>query len=65
MANLICKQCGSALVKDVIALNKKLLSRDIGQYFCLTCLADYIGTTPDDLLIKIDEFKEQGCTLFK
>jgi hypothetical protein len=31
---------------------------------CLGCLADYLGNTKEDLLIKIEEFKEQGCGLF-
>ena len=65
MSNLICNQCNAALNKDLIALNKKLLGKKIDKYLCLECLADYLGATTDDLLIKITEFKEQGCDLFK
>jgi hypothetical protein len=32
---------------------------------CLHCLADYLNTTEDVLKLKIEEFKEQGCGLFK
>jgi hypothetical protein len=64
MLYLKCNQCGGALSKDLIALNKKLLGRTINKYLCLECLADYIGATTDELLIKITEFKEQGCDLF-
>ena len=28
-------------------------------------LADFLGCTVDDLLDKIEEFKDEGCTLFK
>ena len=31
----------------------------------IDCLADYLGCTVDELLEKIEEFKEEGCTLFK
>lgn len=65
MAKQHCQQCKAILEKDVIALNKKLLGRNIANFYCLSCLADYLGATTDDLLIKISEFKEQGCNLFK
>lgn len=60
-----CYQCESLISKDLIALNRKLLGRSIMKYLCLDCLADFLGATTDDLLIKIVEFKEQGCDLFK
>lgn len=53
------------LSKDTIALNKKLLGTDIDHFYCLDCLANYLNVTTDDLLDKIDEFKEEGCTLFE
>lgn len=59
-----CIYCEAALSKNVKALNKKFLGRNIQKFMCLTCLADYMGCTEEDLLIKIEEFKEQGCTLF-
>ncbi len=60
-----CNQCDSPVTKDLVALNKKLLGRTIKKYLCLDCLADYLSATTDDLLIKITEFKEQGCDLFR
>ncbi len=53
------------LDKDTIALNKKLLGKNIDKFYCLECLAIFLNTTVDDLLDKIEEFKEEGCTLFK
>ena len=60
-----CKNCGAIIDKDTIALNKKLLDVSLKEYECLDCLADKFDCTVEDLLIKIEEFKEEGCTLFK
>lgn len=60
-----CTQCNQEIHKDVRALNKKLLGHLKESTLCLECLADFLGATTDDLLIKIEEFKEQGCDLFK
>ena len=46
-----CCECEKALKKDEVAL-------------CIDCLAEYLECTKNDLEIKIQEFKEQGCTLF-
>lgn len=59
-----CCECGRALVKDEIALCKKLLGTDIEGFYCIDCLSEYLECTRTDLEIKIQEFKEQGCTLF-
>lgn len=61
-----CVVCGKeGLDRDTIGLNKKLLSKNIIDFYCLECFADYLDCTVDDLKIKIEEFKEEGCTLFK
>lgn len=61
-----CVACGiKPLNKDTVGINKKLLGRNISNYYCMECLADYLGCTVDDLLDKIEEFKSEGCTLFK
>lgn len=60
-----CIVCGKRdLNKDTIGINKKLLGKNITNYYCVDCLADYLGCTVDDLLDKIEEFKDEGCTLF-
>lgn len=60
-----CRQCGTILIKDWIALHKKLLDAEAADYYCIHCLADTFGCDEEDLEIKIEEFKEQGCTLFQ
>lgn len=59
-----CCECGGALVKDEIALCKKLLGIDTEDFYCIDCLSEYLECTRDDLEIKIQEFKEHGCALF-
>ena len=60
-----CVICGkNDLEKDTIGINKKLLGIDITNFYCMDCLAEYLGCTVEELLDKIEEFKEEGCTLF-
>ncbi len=61
-----CISCSRQnLDKDTVGINKKLLGKSIKNFYCMDCLAEYLGCTVDDLLEKIEEFKEEGCTLFK
>ena len=60
-----CKVCFKpALSKAEIGINKKMLGMDTKTFFCLYCLAEYLECTSDDLLDKIEGFKNEGCTLF-
>ncbi len=52
------------LDKDTIGINKKLLGEDLKNFYCMDCLADYLGCSVQDLLDKIEEFKEEGCKFF-
>lgn len=61
-----CFSCGKeGLSKDTIGINKKLLGKNVKTIYCMECLAEYLGTTTQDLVDKIDEFKEEGCMLFQ
>lgn len=64
MRNKVCCDCGKKLKKDEIALAQKLIDVDTEEFYCLPCMAEYFGCAEEDLIIKIKEFKEQGCTLF-
>lgn len=60
-----CISCGKEpLTKDEIGINKKLLDEQIECFYCMDCLADYLEVDSQDLLDKIEEFKEEGCKLF-
>lgn len=61
-----CYVCGkTSLSRDEIGLVKKLIDKKAKQFYCLTCLADYFEVTEEELLAKVEQFKEEGCTLFK
>ena len=61
-----CYVCGKEnLSKDEIGLTKKLINRKAVSFYCIDCLADYLEVTTEELLDKLEEFKEEGCTLFK
>ena len=59
-----CCYCNEKLSNDEVALNRKLIDKDVKEYMCLECMSEQFGCEVDDLKVKIDEFKEQGCTLF-
>ena len=60
-----CIACGKEpLSKDEIGINKKLLGEQAENFYCMDCLADCLEVETQDLLDKIEEFKEEGCKLF-
>ncbi|WP_373325573.1 hypothetical protein [Sporomusa paucivorans] len=65
MDKKVCFICNKDnLNKSEVGLNKKLLGRKVGRLYCLDCLADYLEVTTEELLAKVEQFKEQGCKLF-
>jgi biotin operon repressor len=61
-----CYVCGKVpLTKDEIGLTKKIIDKKSQVFYCLPCLAEYLEVTEDELIAKIEQFKEEGCTLFK
>ena len=59
-----CRRCGRPLVPDEKALTKKMINRGTESFLCLSCLADHFDVPEEALRIKIEEFREMGCTLF-
>lgn len=61
-----CVSCGKAeLSKDEIGINIKLISEEVTSFYCLDCLAGYLDVSVQDIIDKIEDFKDEGCTLFK
>ena len=61
-----CYVCGKApLTNDEIGITKKIIDRKTTTFYCLPCLAEYLEVTEEELLAKIEEFKNEGCTVFK
>lgn len=61
-----CQYCEKQLSKDEIGLSKKLFEPEAkkGRFTCLSCMAETLEVTVEDLLAKIEEFKAAGCKLF-
>ena len=58
--------CGKEpLTKDEIGISRKLIDKKTSKFYCIPCLAEQFEITEEELLAKIEEFKAEGCTLFK
>ncbi len=63
--NANCIACGKKeLDKDTIGINRKLIADNTKTFYCMDCLADYLGCSVQDILDKIEELKDEGCKLF-
>lgn len=61
-----CVSCGKeSLEKNEIGINKRLLGEQVESFYCMDCLADYLGVSVQDIWDKVEEFKDQGCKLFE
>lgn len=61
-----CYACGKEnLSKDEIGITIKLLGKTEKKMYCISCLAENLEVTEEELLDKIEEFKEEGCSLFQ
>jgi hypothetical protein len=56
--------CGSPLQLDVLSLNRKLFGDHSQKLYCLRCMADLFECTVEDVVSKLDAFKQEGCRLF-
>lgn len=60
-----CYLCGKVpLSKNEIGLTKKLIDQKAKSFFCLSCLAEELDVTEEELMAKVEDFKNEGCTLF-
>lgn len=60
----LCYVCKHKVEKDDVSLCKKMLGKKTRQFFCREHLAEFLGTDIESLSQKIEQFKEEGCTLF-
>ena len=54
MKKLKCEKCGLVVDKDIVALNKKLLSKHTKEFFCINCLATFLDSNVEALQDKIE-----------
>ncbi len=61
-----CQYCEKTLSSDETGLSKKLFEPETkrGKFTCLSCMAEILEVSVEDLLAKIEEFKAAGCKLF-
>lgn len=57
-----CKICFKEnLTKDEIGATRKLIDKDAKEFFCIDCLADYLGCTVNELLEKSKSLKKKAA----
>lgn len=60
-----CYVCGKIpLSKNEIGLTKKLIDQKARTFYCFSCLAQELDITEEELIAKIEDFKNEGCKLF-
>ncbi|MEG0457440.1 MAG: hypothetical protein RR549_04855 [Oscillospiraceae bacterium] len=64
-SNFYCINCNRPLERDDIAVHKKLINRGASEFMCKTCLAKFYKCDVSLIEKKIEQFKQQGCLLFK
>ena len=62
MKNLASKT--GTINRGNVKLSAKI-EKMFNHIYCMDCLAEYLGCTVEELLDKIEEFKEEGCKLFE
>ncbi len=63
--NKQCKICNKKVkTKDDIAMNLKLLGRNIDEYFCKKHLMEFMGINKEQWNEYIKDFEKDGCDLF-
>lgn len=60
----VCMKCGKPLTRIDIGAYKKFINRGSTRFLCKQCLADHLGVSVELIDRKIEEFRQQGCTLF-
>ncbi len=61
-----CRQCGTPLGLDDIAIYRKLVFRAAEDFLCIGCLADYFKCPREEIEKRIRYYRESGeCTLFR
>ncbi len=65
MKKVNCDHCDKELCNDEIALNLKLLGKQIGNFKCYQCLSQYFSFDTEKLISLAEYYKNSGCFLFQ
>lgn len=65
-----CVECGGVIkdgqisAKDCVSLNRKIISSNPTENYCVECICEMCDCDVQILIDKINDFKQEGCTLF-
>lgn len=59
-----CMTCGRPVSRDEMAMTRKLINRGAVQFLCIPCLARRFDASVQELMDRMQDFKDMGCTLF-
>ena len=60
-----CMTCGRPVSRDEMAMTRKLINRGAAQFLCIPCLARRFDASVQELMDRMQDFKDMGCTLFE
>ncbi|HEX3077395.1 MAG TPA: hypothetical protein VHQ24_11085 [Lachnospiraceae bacterium] len=61
-----CRECGSVLKSDEIAIYLKLVTRNAKDFLCIDCLGKKLKCGREPIEERIKYYRESGnCTLFR
>ncbi len=65
MKEVHCAICNKKVINDEVAMNLKVLGKQIGSIRCYDCLADVVNCSTAKLTELSEYYKSSGCDLFK
>jgi hypothetical protein len=65
MKKLNCHCCNKRIDNNEIALNLKLLGKQIGIFRCYQCLSEYLSCEEKKLEEMAEYYKNSGCIVFQ
>lgn len=65
MKDVYCAICKNKVSSDEVAMNVKLLGKQIGLIRCYDCLAAALNWDKSKLIELAEYYKKSGCTIFE
>ena len=65
MKEVHCVICSKKVTNDEVAMNVKVLGKQLGTIRCYDCLASVMSCSKTKLIELSEYYKSSGCNLFK
>lgn len=65
MKEVHCAVCNKKVINDEVAINVKILGKQIGNIRCYDCLSEVVSCSKSKLIELSEYYKSSGCNLFK